>query len=391
MPSTPIVLVIHGMGTHHLNPVISEEQRKTNIENDEKDKNFIDIDKQTGKTVDGGLTSTQKEIVDGVKETAEYFGFEEFNFNEKVDFREFNYSKELDDIRLKDAVKAQAIVEYLPFLANKGVPEDILSKLAEEIAEADEEKFFWTHWMDVAYYGLAYWGEKIRVDLAVLLISLLKERHETGQEVHIIAHSLGTAILHDTLHKLFKKDAELIAKVPSFDVDIITVDSVYMIANVSRMVNLLNGIGDPHGESSVVNSGTNGCVRRFYNFYNEFDPFTWFKRWDRDIPDGRSERITTVREINTHDLTEYAAAPVLCHSLMTNLLSEDIDDSKEAESVEKHKQNGSINKPYEELKAAFDEVKNQIGVIDKASSLAKLFKATNDVLDAAKKLKESMN
>lgn len=362
-PATPkpIVLLIHGMGTHH---------QEDNAEN-----------------AQGGLTSTQKEVCDGVNETAAHFGFEDYRFQDKVELHEFNYSKSLEEILLRDAENSQALIDHITLLQGRGLAQDVAANLVEEFSEADSGKFFYTHWMDVIYYGLMFWGEMIRNELAAKINELYIQANRTGQTVNVIAHSLGTAVLHDTLVKLYRKDADIRAKAPELDVDIFKFDAVIQIANVSRLVNILNGIGDPH--TSVVNSGPHKCSKRFFNFFNEFDPFTWFKRWDAPIDTGYSGRITTVRNINTHDLTEYAAAPTVCYAIMRNIVGESISDDTYRLGKQAHYDDErNLKKPLEIIEAEFNKVRNSQDTNDRGLALIRLFRAVQDAMETAKRLRD---
>lgn len=361
-PSTPlpIVLMIHGMGTHH---------QPENAEN--------------------GLTSTQKEVCDGINETAGHLGFEDYKFQEKVELHEFNYSKFLEEILLRDAKKAQELIGHIGMLQERGLLPDVASKLVVEFSEADSGKFFYTHWMDVIYYGLMFWGEKIRNELAAKINELYIQANQTGQTVNVIAHSLGTAVLHDTLVKLYRKDADIRAKAPELDVDQFKFDAIIQVANVSRLVNILNGIGEPH--ISVVNSGPGKCAKRFYNFFNEFDPFTWFKRWDAPIHTGYAERITTVRDINTHDLTEYAAAPTVCYAIMTNIVGETISDTTYELGKKAHYDDErNLKKPLDEIEAEFKNVRNAQNTNDKGLTLVRLFRAVQEAMETAERLRADL-
>lgn len=235
----PMVLVIHGMGTH-----------------------------KPGET--------KKIIAEGLNQAANNFGLADFDINDKVEFFQFNYSDFLDEIRLKDAEKAGDIIKHISLLQGRGLGEKTAGKLIELFADFDEEQMFYTHWMDVIYYGMMFWGEKIRVDLAKNINDRMIERGLGNRDLHIIAHSLGTAVLHDTLAKLFRKDTDITSAVPQLDTDRFQIDSLWMVANVSRLLNILNDIADPN--HSIVNSDGGGCTDLLFNVRNEFDPFTWIKK-----------------------------------------------------------------------------------------------------------------
>jgi len=366
----PIVLVIHGMGTHH-------QLKDDNVES------------QAAQGADDGLTSTQKEVVSGINDTAKLLGFEHFKFEEEVELLEFNYSEYLHDVLMKDKQKAQALKDNISSLTAFEMLPSLAKDLTNELSAISNDKFFFTHWMDVIYYGLTVHGSVIRNRLAQTLNKVIREA-EPGQKIHIIAHSLGTAVLYDTLAKWLKKDANYSADNPELDVDNFKFESIYMLANVSGLINLLNGIGDP--ERSVLNSGPGGCTEKFYNVFNEFDPFTWIKRWDGEIlGNGSDKRITTVRKVNTHDLQEYVSSPSVCRWMMTNITNKYIDlniliDARK--QFEAHPDN--LTQDIEEVEEAFQAVRKPTAQLSKIQAIVKLFKAVHNAYDTAKRLKEGL-
>ncbi|WOT04725.1 hypothetical protein [Shewanella youngdeokensis] len=344
----PMVLVIHGMGTH-----------------------------KPGET--------KKAIADGLNEAAKNFGLVDFDINNEVEFFQFNYSDYLDEIRLKDAEKAGELVKHLSVLQGLGLGEQAVSALTSFFADFDEDEQFYTHWMDVIYYGLMYWGENIRVDLAKKINELMLERELGNRKLHIISHSLGTAVLHDTLAKLFRKDADISAKVPQLDVDRFQIDSIWMVANVSRLLNLLNDIADPN--HSVVTSDIGGCTDLLFNVRNEFDPFTWFKQYKRPIENGgRQIKVNTIRELNTHDLQQYMAAPDVADALFANLLDiPAISDTQYQQGVAKHALT-SINYNYAQLEDAVNDLSDNDEPQDKVQAIVSVAKALNSFQKTLKEI-----
>lgn len=343
----PMVLVIHGMGTH-----------------------------KPGET--------KKTIADGLNKAGKNFGLADFDVNDKVEFFQFNYSDFLDEVRLRDAEEAGKLIEHISLLQGHGLGEKTVSKLVASFSDFDEDEMLYTHWMDVIYYGMMFWGEKIRVDLAKKLNDLMIEREQGGRELHIIAHSLGTAVLHDTLAKLFRKDTDITSKVPQLDTDRFQIDSIWTVANVSRLINILNDIADPN--HSIVTSDNGGCTDLFYNIRNEFDPFTWFKEYKRPIENGgRHIEVKTVREINTHDLKEYVEAPEVADAFFSNVLNITISNVQYEKGIAAHAL-GSINFSYEELKNAFDDIKQHDEPLDKIQAIKDLVKTA----DAFQKKLKSM-
>ena len=344
----PIVLVIHGMGTH-------------------------------------ALGEMKKDVSEGLNEAAVNFGLESFKIESKVEFIEFNYSDFLEVIRKRDAAQAATMADHLTLLKAHGLGASVVEELTSFFSDFDEDEMLYTHWMDVVYYGLMFWGEKIRVDCAKKLNDVLVTAHAENRDVHIVAHSLGTAVLHDTLAKLYRGDVDITSKVANLDIAKFTVKSIWMVANVSRLLNILNDIADP--ENSIVHSGHDGCAASFYNVRNKFDPFTWIKKYDRQGANLETIEVNTVRQLNTHDMKEYMATPYVADcffaSVLGNTLTSEQWDKGELEHGKK-----TVNKSVEELELAFTNLRQVSGITGKVDALKKFFTLLKEFQDELKELIE---
>lgn len=344
----PIILVIHGMGTHE----------------------------------PGDL---KKGIAEGLNEAAKGFGLSNFDINDKVEFFQFNYSTFLDEIRQRDAEHATSIAEHLVLLKGHGLGENIVTKLTEFFADFDEDDMLYTHWMDVIYYGLMFWGEKIRVDFAKKINDVMIEANKGNRDVHLIAHSLGTAVAHDTLAKLFRKDVDITSQIPGLDIAKFKIKSLWTVANVSRLLNLLNDIADPN--HSIVNGSGTGCCAHLINVRNTFDPFTWFMQYNGSGERYKLKEVNTVRLWNTHDIKEYMAAPPIASLLFLRVLGLQLTQEQWDAGVAKHAET-SINKPFEDLRDAFEDLKNQPEATEKIEALKQMFTAAKAFKDKMEEIVE---
>ena len=87
--SKPIILLIHGMGTHP----------------------------------PGNM---RKEFIDGINDTAKLFEITDFDIEEKAQIEEFNYSEFLDSRRKADAEYAKSVAGLMTYLQGRGMGESIL-------------------------------------------------------------------------------------------------------------------------------------------------------------------------------------------------------------------------------------------------------------------------
>ncbi|MEO9522135.1 MULTISPECIES: hypothetical protein [Pseudomonadota] len=344
----PIVLVIHGMGTH-----------------------------EPGKL--------KTDITEGLNEAANNFGLDDFDISEKVEFFQFNYSSFLDEIRQRGADHASSVADHLAQLQGYGLGETIVTKLTEFFADFDEDDMLYTHWMDVVYYGLMFWGENIRVDFSHKINDVMVEANRGNRHVHIIAHSLGSAVVHDTLAKLFRKDVDVTSDVPGLDIAKFRIQSFWTVANVSRLLNLLNDIADPN--KSIVNATEDGCCENLFNVRNFFDPFTWIKQYNRDEGNYRLLEVDTVRHWNTHDVKEYMATPPVSAYFFNYVLGLELSQEQWDAGVARHAET-TVKKSTDDLKVAFEDLRDLPDSEDRIKALEQMFTTAKAFMDRMKAIAE---
>ncbi|RLA73012.1 MAG: hypothetical protein DRG78_23075 [Epsilonproteobacteria bacterium] len=318
MSKLPIVLLVHGMGTHPLD-------------------------------------NMTKDFKAGLNEAAKGFGVNDFNIDEHMEIVEFNYSESLDKIRKKLAEQSQDIIAQFDMLPGAGTAVEIVKKLLEFQSNLDKDEEIYTHWLDVLLYGATFYGEPIRIELAKKINNI--QKRAAGRDIHIVAHSLGTAVVHDTLNKLYRDEATSEDDIPDLIPGIDNIKCLWTFANVNRLVHILNGIA-PNG-SSVVRSGPNGCTDYLYNIYHELDPFTMILRYEPTIENGKNFVNHVVRNINTHNFTEYVADPEVSQYMLLQMTN--LQEPKSMANFEAYKQKhreGEINGLYDKMKVEFKEIHN---------------------------------
>jgi hypothetical protein len=279
-----LIILVHGMGTHSVGDMKKE---------------FV-----------GALTERAKDFSLDLKEKLE-----------SVDYLEFNYSEYFDVIRKQFADNAAAQKKGFSYLAGRGFEASLLSQLNNFESKLGKDDFFYTHWLDVILYSTMYFGEKLRVDFINLLEKSMNKYGHSN--IHIVCHSLGTALVYDSLAKYFRLDANPFDSIKDKKAGEFNLNSIWAFANVSRMVNILNGLADPL--YSTVTIGNKGCTSIQFNIVNKYDPFTWFKTYDRQ----QSEIITIEdsRSINTHDFYEYIAEPKVAREILNWIYDIQIDEN----------------------------------------------------------------
>ena len=296
MDKKPIVLLIHGMGTH----------------------------------LTGNITNEFKK---GLSESASFLGISDFDADSEFDFEEFNYSEYIDNKRQRMGDEVEALAEYL------AVDPLFRQRISSFQSKLKDDRFLYTHWLDVIFYCL--FGTLRETILARCMNKILtvlkqaKDHPDSYRDVIIVGHSLGTAILHDALTKLYLKPSEpdranhiRFANYP--------IDGLWTIANVSRLTHLITKLEDPnHSIVRDYNSSHYGVAHVFYPVYNQYDPFTVFKRYAIDPQVGDLIRTNEIRnigdsepEVNPHDLVEYLADPEVGGIFLAEFSSLDIGVSQ---------------------------------------------------------------
>lgn len=316
MPSKQLIILVHGMGTH----------------------------------AKGDFT---KEFKKALSDRAKSFGIADDSFLSTVDYKEFNYSEYFDHIRQQFAENAAARKKGFGFLTGKGFEEKLLQQLTKFESNFGKDDFYYTHWLDVILYATMYFGEKLRVDF-ISEFEKLRKKYD-NKNIHIVCHSLGTALVHDALAKYYRLDSDPFDDIPDLKTGNFNISSLWTFANVSRMVNLLNGLTDPN--NSTVVTGSDGCTNNFVNVRHKYDPFTWFKTYDRKMKNLVLIEDKVIKKVNTHDFYEYVNEPRAARGILSFIYKINVSDTNFKKGDEEHKAN-QLKQEVKELKAAIDAVRN---------------------------------
>ncbi len=329
MSNKSVVLLIHGMGTHKK----------------------------------GQIT---KDFKKAVSNQASHFGIDPSSFIQKVDYREFNYSDYLDLVRQQFADNSDARARGFKILAGKGFDDNLINQLSSFESKFGKDEFYYTHWLDVILYGTMYFGEKIRIDFVKQFEALGKKYKH--RNIHVISHSLGTSVVHDALAKYYRINSDPFDNIADLKTGDFNVASYWTFANVSRMVNLLNGLTDPN--HSTVVTGNEGCTRNFVNIRHQYDPFTWFKTYNRNMKRKTTFINKTIRNVNTHDFYEYVTEPTVSRTIMQFIYGMEIDDAAFEAGKNSYKQ-GSLSDEAKKLKILVENARSSPSIDDLDKAMKK--------------------
>lgn len=199
---------------------------------------------------------------------------------------------------LRDWISENAKTAVLDWLAGAGA----------------RDQFWWTHAADVLMYRLVpAYRERVRTHVLDKMAPKIKQEFDANQRCRcsVLAHSMGTAVMHDCLHLLGTErwgDAANALNPRHW-----RFQSIFMVANTSR---LLEQSGDhvPPAYASIVRPGEiedpDSYCGAYWNFRHKMDPATWLLTFEpQGWPHSHSVEIQHYRSLHVHDLSHYLENP----------------------------------------------------------------------------------
>jgi len=344
---------------------------------DANSKNMLIVVHGMGEHTQQSITTEVKEIL-----TAKYGN----NIEDEIDIRVIAYNKVFNDWRVRAKNDIDGAINALEGRVHFTRVKDTLKNELDPSAD----NFFLTHWLDVVLY-MSTLGVRVQLEVARQLTQILQEFNNGGnlntRKIVLMAHSLGTTVAHDTLHKMWHGGFEddrynNLSRLP------FAFTAFYQLANTSRL--LKTGL-DPTSRHTAVRPAPSGMMERMYNVYHKFDPVARAKqfkindlnRWlpEQDWPDEVYFPIELegVHQVNVHSLTHYLSDPqVYC-----NLLNEIVDSynfpADFGQLVEQHKED-MVDAKLDEFKAEFEarvEAKN-LELIESLDQITRYWKLISE-------------
>lgn len=276
-------------------------------------------------------------------------------FDQTFKFVEIRYDGEFDGLRKR---WKQAADEVVGLVDDEGGEDTLVGTLAGWAEEANKDKFLATHVLDIVLYRLVTSvGELVRSTV----IDQIMQELDPGTDVlrwSVIAHSMGTAVAHDSLLELFtRKKKGLKPEQHGLQV-------LMMVANVSRLLEDPDLYQDDVYRS-IVRPSTDpagGVCRYYLNARHEYDPIPMPKRFKPaeswPDPQARADRryeelpIGIVEEADVHGLEHYLRNPAVHVELFRRLTVPGLIDEQTArDALAAHAAQSPISKFKEELAA----------------------------------------
>ena len=349
----PKLLVLHGMGAH------SAEQIKQTV-------------------IDAANSALHR-----------YKRFESVQFENEVSVVGIGYDDIFDQERKRLVKNNQTVSDYLK--TNKKIDKGFLSKIVKLESDIGADSFLNTHALDVIFY-LTLKGEEVRLRVVKEIADAWANRR--NEDMHIMGHSLGTAVLHDTMYKAYT------GGIDGHKLNCVThkFNSLWMIANVSNLTYELSPFGikfDPFKSKVRPSFADDGCVEEFYNFWHTLDPFTLFHRFAPKndgswLPESIYDELYKPKEISTiggslnpHDLTEFISNPYVSYRFLKRIMPADVFDPT-LEEVNK------ADAKHKNLDSEYKKIAKHIKGIKKIDDIEAFVIAVKEFEEYVEKLKGSL-
>lgn len=226
----------------------------------------------------------------------------------------------------KDSNKVMTLLEKFPESIMESWFSDSELSYLLNYKDIDQDTFFNTHILDVLLYRFTNVGERVRVAIAKEMVKTLIS--EKAPSYSILAHSLGTSVIHDTLHALFQLRGWKKKNVTSkpFTLHSYKASNLISISNVSRVLQS----GKVRAYRSKVRPGIGGVCKKMLNVTHEYDPIARTKEFrpGDDWLDSRNPNprgiyenlyINSAIDQNIHSIKHYLNNPEVNRAILSRL------------------------------------------------------------------------
>lgn len=315
-------------------------------------------------------------VIEKLREISrQYKYFEENSLDDAVRFEPVRYDHIFDDLLNRWQTDFTGIMDSE---AEALIPRGRLTDIMQSM-DAAERHFFWSHIADVLIYRFfPLVRDRVRMELIREIarkVNHYRNQYGNNTRFSFVAHSLGTAVLHDSLH--------LLGSTP-WDDEIANVmgpphtrfQALFMLANTSR---ILQSNIDPY-ESIVCPVGSKGDQAKEYldqyrNVLHAYDPITLIRsmkpgEWGNSLS---QLELRHVRHPNVHDFLHYLDHPGVHIPLLRILCG--FRAVVPAEEIQARDAYPDLDRQHirSELERRVGEVMDELGAEDDLAELVKIW------------------
>lgn len=325
-------------------------------------------------------TSIQQALQEALKQ---YEGYETEQIDEYVDIIPAAYNDIFDTYREAMAARGKSVAERLAAIPrSSNIAFETIERISGIEKEIADDDFFKTHFLDVIFYRFTVLGEPVRIRVGKAIAEAVANYNSTN--VHVLAHSLGTSVVHDALTKLYGPTQFHDEKGQAMNLSATQhrLASIAMVSNVSRVLE-----SDwARVAQSPVRPGALGITSEFTEFRHKLDPFTWVRPFNVNnngvwiSQDDWQKQVyaliepSEVSAANTHDLVHYLKNPAVHLPLLAKLTRFKFRPKKAAREAAMAKYLATTGRGHAQaLEEAFESI--DLGELDSLRAFAKAAQA----------------
>ncbi len=307
-----------------------------------------------------------------------------------VTFKAVRYDQIFDKALARMAQKNAEISSAVSAL---NLTDTFFGKFSELVGKLGGENFFTTHALDVFFYRYTPLRGYVQALLAAEFLDALKPTRVENIDWSIICHSMGTSVVHDTLHNLFTtkfKDSAGVEMQLNPSNQFIKLYAA--LANVSHLLEVKRA---PAYRSLVrprqagESADGKGIIQNFINARHRFDPialiraFQPVQHWYQTHATRGFHNIElkAVYQADVHAFEHYLSNPKVYYPLL-KMITSGMAEQEEFNTLIASHEAGSIQGHFHQArelfeningegfvqdilagKSPFDELKNQLGAI----------------------------
>lgn len=312
----------------------------------------------------------------------QYQRFEDQDLDEFVMFEPIRYDNLFDDLLDRWQGNFSAIMNTE---ASGVIPDGELTNFMDRMNE-EERRFFWSHVADVLIYRFfPLYRDRVRIEVIRTIaqkVSFYRNIYGNNTRFSFLAHSLGTAVIHDSLHLLGTTE---------WDDEIANVmgpphtrfQSLFMLANTSRILESNVSIKD----SVVCPARSRGDQNReyldqYFNVLHEYDPVTLLRRFSGESwgLNFRQVNLRHFRNVNIHFFSHYLDHPRVHIPLLRVLCGfRAVTPAEELNAADRYK-DIERRAVISEIKNRFDAAKSGLSEESTLMDLIKVWVTLKDII-----------
>ncbi|MEM7231094.1 MAG: hypothetical protein AAF517_02900 [Planctomycetota bacterium] len=273
-------------------------------------------------------------VLAALKRYAPYSGMSDEELDQEIEFVPIGYDSIFEELR-NEWGDAAGMLNDSGVVSNKPLTKAIEWVQDHGTEDSELSQFFWDNVLDVLlWYVFPICRARVIAHVAEQLATGAKamySENEGTNTAHVLAHSMGTSVAHDSLVSL--RYGEEIHE-GAFDSTQHKWRSVFMISNTSRLLRTYTKISDdvdldeyaPYTSNLKPGSRASAICMRYANVYHRADPITWPRRfapsgWPFSYFDIETVRYDDLKEV--HDLENYLANPKVHLPLLRSVFQRD--------------------------------------------------------------------